>query len=213
MDAFAPARATATATALPATSRARLHDISRALLLLAVGRRTCATRSTSAANLQPGHAARRAGAAHGPDGRRGDPRPRAGRAARADARPLHCSTSAPAPTARRPCCAASPTCRRARASGTRVGGTRAVAEGLAKLAGELGVELRTGVRGAGIDSRTARVVRRGHRRRRARRLRRRRLQHGRRPHLPRAGRRQGRRALRAARATSRPARASCSTSG
>ena len=55
------------------------------------------------------------------------------------------STSARRPTSRRPCCAASPTCRRARASGIPRGGTRAVAEALVRLAGELGVELRTGV--------------------------------------------------------------------
>ena len=84
--------------------------------------------------LQPGHPARRDGAAHGPDGGQGDPRPRAGRAAGADAGPLlPVRRLQPLPRAGG-AVLASATCRRARASGIPHGGTRAVAEGLAKLA-------------------------------------------------------------------------------
>ena len=70
--------------------------------------------------LSASTAARRAEHAHGQHRRRarsGSHVPDAAR--RADARPLHASMSARRPSRRRPCSAASPTCRRRRASGTR----------------------------------------------------------------------------------------------
>ena len=84
---------------------------------------------------QPATSARRAGAAHGPDGREGDPRPRAGCAPRADAGPFHASMSAPTPY-RAPAvlCCDRATCRRPRASGTRWAARARWPKALAKLA-------------------------------------------------------------------------------
>ena len=126
-----------------------------------------------------------------------------------------CQYVGSSPYWRPPCSAASATCRRARASGIPMGGTRAVAEGLAKLAGELGADLRTGVGG----DRPRRARQTAARARRASRTARRipcdavisNMDAD--PHLQGAGRRQDGAQATSARASSRPAPASCSISG
>ena len=77
--------------------------------------------------------------------RRGDdPKPRGRPPRLPDARPLHPVRRARLPTFRRPCSAASPTCRRPKGSGIRAAAPARVAEALARLADELGVELHCG---------------------------------------------------------------------
>ena len=147
------------------------------------------------ANIEPGHAARRDGAAHGPDHGQGDPRPRAGRAAGADAGPLlPVRRLQPLPRA------GGALLHRRHAGGRgRVVSARRHARG-GGGAGEArrrqGRRAAHRRRGHGLRGGERRRGRRA-RRERAHRLRRGGLQHGRHPHLPRAARRQGGRALRA----------------
>ena len=204
---------------LPPTShplRAAARDL-RPILLLEVGRGHLATRSTSRRTVEPRHlrdvlACAWARTVAGTVIREATCRT----PARPDARPLHASMSARRPTGRRRCSARSPTCRPSEGVWYPMGGTRAVAEGLAKLAAHLGVELRpdTEVPPHRSPARAARCRGRDRRRRDGR------------PATPssptwtrsaptRAGRRRRRRASSSAgaRRTSRPAPASCSISG
>ena len=150
---------------------------------------TCSTRGTT---FQPSTLARRARACAWAARVAGDgPRPRARRRASRRCSTTSRSTSARPPTPRRPCSAASPTCRRARASGIRAAAPRAVPEALAGLARELGVELRTGRRRAPHPARRRRRPWRASRPTTASAIAagRRRLQRRRRADAPRAARR------------------------
>ena len=120
-----------------------------------------------------------------------------GRAARADAGPFHASMSAPRPIGAPAVLCAIAHMQAAEGVWYPIGGTRAVAEALARLAAELGADVRgRRRRSTGLDDRGRR--RDGRRRRptaSASRCDARDLQHGRDPHLSRAGRRRGRRGI------------------
>ncbi len=122
----------------PGDGYRRFHRLSRAADGISAALFLLASRSSGLrdmfdfeADIRPEDAARRAGDAHGPLRRVAPIRASSRRPARrADARPFHAVCRLLARMARPPCSAASRTCRPAKASGIRCGGTRAVPEAL-----------------------------------------------------------------------------------